>query len=151
MVEEKFNKQNGRVYARSSYEAKDRVLQVQRGHHLSYVMVWWGVSWKGVTSIHFCEPGVKTMAKVYEETVLDPTVKPLSDTLCEGDNWIFQQDSALVHKSKRAQTWLENNVPNFIRHEDWPSGTPTTTHWTTICGANSKILLTLLQLFGKNI
>ncbi len=77
-----------------------------------------------MTSIHFCEPGVKTTAKVYEETILDPVVKSLSDTLFERDNWISQQDSAPTHKLKRAQKWLENNIPNFIRHEDWPSGSP---------------------------
>ncbi len=52
-------------------------------------MVWSEVSWKGVTSIHFCEPGVKTTAKVHEETVLDFVVKP-TDTLFEGEDWIFQ-------------------------------------------------------------
>lgn len=39
-VEEFFNKQNNRVYVKSSFEVKDKVPRVQRGHHPSYVMVW---------------------------------------------------------------------------------------------------------------
>jgi hypothetical protein len=29
-------------------------------------------------------------------------------------SWIFQQDSAPVHKAKTKQQWLENHVPEFI-------------------------------------
>lgn len=83
-VEEKYNKQNDRVYARTSYEAKDKVPRVQRGHHPASVMVWWGVSWQGVTPIHFCESGVKISAKVYQQNCLEPVVKPLNQTLFNG-------------------------------------------------------------------
>ncbi len=48
----------------SSYEAKEKVTLVQRGHHPRSVMVWKGVSWNGVAPIHFCDARVKTMAKV---------------------------------------------------------------------------------------
>lgn len=123
-VEEKYNKQNDRVYARSSLEAREKVSRVQRGHHPAQVMVWWGVSWHGVTQIHFCEKGVKTGARVYQNSVLNPLVKPLSDTLFEGIDWVFQQDSAPGHKAKTTQEWLENNVPNFIKASDWPSASP---------------------------
>lgn len=123
-IEEKFNKQNDRVYARTSYEAKDKVPRVQRGHHPTSVMVWWGVSYHGVTPIHFCETGVKTSAKVYQEGVLEKVVKPLSDDLFDGIDWVFQQDSAPAHKAKTTQAWLQNNVPCFIAHQDWPSGSP---------------------------
>lgn len=123
-IEEKFNKQNDRIYARSSNEAKQKVPVVQRGHHPSSIMVWWGVSWHGVTPIHFCETGVKTSAKVYENTVLEHVVKPLNNTLFNGVEWIFQQDSAPAHKAKSTQKWLQDNIPGFIAASDWPSGSP---------------------------
>lgn len=123
-VEEVFNKQNDKVYARTSEEAKTIVPRVQRGHHPTSVMVWWGVSHKGVTSLHFCEKGVKTGAKVYQQDVLEGVVKPLTITLFEGKHWVFQQDSAPAHKAKTTQEWLRLNIPGFIRAEDWPSGSP---------------------------
>ncbi len=54
-----------------------KVLWVQTGHCLSSVMVLWGISWNGVTPIHFSDPAMRRMAKVYVETVLEPVVQPL--------------------------------------------------------------------------
>lgn len=42
---------------------------IVRGHSSS-VMVWLGVSCRGVTELHFGEKGVKTVAKVYQELYL---------------------------------------------------------------------------------
>lgn len=123
-IEEHFNKQNDRVYAHSSKEASQVVERVQRGHHPASVMVWWGVSYHGVTKLHFCEKGVKTSAKVYQETILNDVVKPLSDTLFLNIPWTFQQDSAPDHKARTTQTWLADNVPDFIKADDWPSSSP---------------------------
>lgn len=123
-IEEHYNKQNDRVYAHSSKEASEVVAKVQRGHHPAYVMVWWGVSYQGVTKLHFCEKGVKTSAKVYQDTVLEAVVKPLNNTLFKNEVWTFQQDSAPGHKARTTQIWLEQNVPDFIKADDWPSASP---------------------------
>lgn len=123
-VEEKLNKQNDRVYATSSKEAAKAAKKVERGHHPSSVMVWWGVSWEGVTTLHFCDQGVKMKAKTYQEDVLENVVLPLNDTLFAGKHWIFQQDSAPAHKAKSTQAWLRKNLPEFITAEQWPSGSP---------------------------
>lgn len=123
-VEESFNKQNDRVYARSSREASELIPRVERGHHPASVMVWWGVSYDGVTDLHFCEKGVKTSAKVYQTTVLEDVVKPLNQTMFANKPWTFQQDSAPAHKAKTTQQWLKNNVPDFISPDDWPAGSP---------------------------
>lgn len=123
-VEESFNKQNDRVYAASSRHAAELVPRVQRGHHPASVMVWWGVAYDGVTELHFCEKGVKTSAKVYQNDVLDNVVKPLNSTLFANKPWVFQQDSAPAHKAKTTQEWLKNNVPGFISTDQWPSGSP---------------------------
>src|SRR5258705_10820703 len=120
-VEESFNRQNDKVYARNSKDAKRVVKKIQRAHHPAYVMVWWGVSYDGVTKLHFCEKGVKTNGKIYRKTILEPIVKPLNETMFNGDFWSFQQDSAPAHKANATQEWLNVNLPDFIAHADWPS------------------------------
>ena len=45
------------------------VTRIQKDRHPASVMVWWGVSYDATTKLHFCEKGVKTSAKVYENTV----------------------------------------------------------------------------------
>ena len=59
--EEQYNRQNNKIYAQTSCEVKENIPRVQRGHHPSYVMVWWGVSHQGLTTLRFCEKGVKLM------------------------------------------------------------------------------------------
>lgn len=123
-VEEKFNRQNNKVYAKSAKEVPSRFRNVQRGHHPANLMVWWGVSYQGVTALHFCEPGVKIRAKNYQNDILEAVVKPLSTTLFKNREWVFQQDSAPSHKAKTTQKWLQDNVPNFISTEEWPASSP---------------------------
>lgn len=123
-VEEKFNRQNDRVYAHSSQEATEIIPKVERGHHPASVMVWWGVSYEGVTKLHFCEQGVKTRAINYQSDILEKVVKPLNNTVFFGKQWIFQQDSAPAHKAKSTQRWLDVNLTDFIASEDWPPASP---------------------------
>ncbi len=40
---------------------------------------------RSVVECHYCTPGVKMTAKIDEETVLEPVVKPLNDTLFRGN------------------------------------------------------------------
>ena len=122
-IEEKFNRQNDRVYAHNCYEAKENAPRVQRRHHPTSVMVWWGVSYHGVTDIHFCEAGVKTNASVYEK-MLEDVVEPLSESLFAGKPWCFQQDSAPAHKAKIIQQWLAAHIPDFTTVDKWASGSP---------------------------
>ena len=65
--------------------------------------------------------GIKTSAQVYQDTILEKVVKPLNNTMFNNQVWSFQQDSAPVHKARSTQSWLEVNVSDFIRAEDWPS------------------------------
>ena len=43
-----------------------------------------GLSHQGVTPLHFCEKGVKTGARVYQDDVLQEIVKPLNTNLLSG-------------------------------------------------------------------
>jgi inhibitor of nuclear factor kappa-B kinase subunit alpha len=56
--------------------------------------------------------------------VLQGIVKYLSTTLFSGQEWVFQQDSAPVHKAKMTQEWLRRNVMAFFSAENWPSCSP---------------------------
>ncbi|KPJ20472.1 Transposable element Tc3 transposase [Papilio machaon] len=111
-VEESYNKQNDKVYAHSSEEASNSL------------MVWLGVSYWGLTEVHFCEKGVKTNAVVYQNTVLTNLAEPVSHTMFNNRHWVFQQDSAPAHRAKSIQDWLAAREIDFIRHEDWPSSSP---------------------------
>jgi hypothetical protein len=46
-IEEQYNRQNDEIYAHTSHELKEKVPRVQRGHHPSCVMVWWGCPVRG--------------------------------------------------------------------------------------------------------
>uniref|UniRef100_A0A2H1W6Q6 SFRICE_014692 n=1 Tax=Spodoptera frugiperda TaxID=7108 RepID=A0A2H1W6Q6_SPOFR len=109
----------------SSKEASQLIDRVQRGHYPTSVMVWWGVSYEGVTEPYFCE-------KVYQDTILEKVVKPLNITMFNNQVWSFQQDSAPGHKARSTQSWLEGNVSDFIRAEDWLSSSPILIHWIMI-------------------
>ncbi len=75
-IEEKFNCQNDHVYAKSYYEAKDKIPRVQCGHHPPLVMVWWGVSYySSATQIHFCNAKIKTNGAVYQVVLNDVSLE----------------------------------------------------------------------------
>ena len=58
-----------------------------------------GVSHQEVTPLNFCDKGVKTGVRVYQEDVLQGVLKPLNTTLFYDQKWVFQQDSAPAHKA----------------------------------------------------
>ena len=114
-IEEQYNRQNDKIYAQTTREAKEKVPRVQRGHYPSgHGLV--GVSHQRVTHL-FCEKGVKTGARVYQVDVLHGFMKPLNTTLFSGQKWVFQQDSAPAHKAKTTQEWLRRHVPAYIGSE----------------------------------
>ncbi len=133
-IEEKFNLQNDRVYARNCYEAKEKAPRVQRAHHPPSVMVWWGVSYFGATEINFCESGVKTNGAVYRKMLQD-VVEPLSDTLFKGvGDWCFQQDSAPPTKLKQRRNGAKIFCPISSQRNNGVQGARTLTPWITDFG-----------------
>jgi hypothetical protein len=56
--------------------------------------------------------------------VLQGVVKPLKTTIFNGHKWVFQQNSAHIHKAKTTQEWLRRNLLAFISAENWLSGSP---------------------------
>jgi hypothetical protein len=51
-------------------------------------------------------------------------VKPLNTTLFNGQERVFQQDSASAHKANTTQEWLRRNLLAFLSAQNWPSGSP---------------------------
>ncbi len=123
-IEDSFNCQNDRLYAKNPREAHEKAPRIQRCHHPTSVMVWWGVSYNGTTKLHFCEKGVKTSAKIYQDTVSEPILRYMGNTLFRNEQWNFQKDWAPGHKAKSTQQRLQRNVPDLISSVDWPSSSP---------------------------
>ena len=115
-TEEQYNHQNDRNYAQTSHEVKKKVPRVQRGHHTSYIIVWWGVSYQGVTPLHFCEKGVKTGAQAYQEEVLEGIVKPLNSTLFNGQNGYSSRTQLLPTRPR----WLRSGCGGMFQHLSVP-------------------------------
>ena len=88
---------------------------------------------------HFMPPhtfkvGLKVNTKVYLD-VLKSVVIPWCNQVASGRPWVWQQDSALAHKSKETQAWLQKECYNFVPFSHWPhSPPPTWTRWTTSLG-----------------
>lgn len=82
-------------------EASQLILSVRKSHYPPSVMVWWALSYDGVTKINFYEKGV-------------PSWKPLwslsSNQIFANKPWTFQQDSAPAHKQKRLNC---GSIPTF--------------------------------------
>ena len=66
----------------------------------------WGVSYNATTKLHFCEKGVKTSAKAYKNTVLEPVMKFFNNTLFSNEHWSFKQDLALTAGQTLSKVWL---------------------------------------------
>jgi inhibitor of nuclear factor kappa-B kinase subunit alpha len=84
-------------------------------------MVWLGASAKGLTKLIIFENGTVN-TDVYIDQVL-PIAKKFGDTYL-GNDWIFQQDGASCHTSKRSIEWIEANIPRYIPKTRWPANSP---------------------------
>ena len=86
------NKQNDGVYAWSSKEAHKLVTGIDRGHY----PVWWGVSYDGITSLHFCEKGVKIETRNYQQDILRNVEEPLNQIYSKIDHDIQTELCTLI-------------------------------------------------------
>ena len=56
--------------------------------------------------------------------VLQTVVKPWLDAQYPEGNYVFQQDSAPSHKSKKTQAWCKDNLADFWSWTIWPPSSP---------------------------
>ena len=108
------------------------------------VMVFGVVSSEGnIMPPHVFEVGLKANTKVYLD-VLKSVVIPWCNQVAGGRPWVWQQDSAPAHKSKKTQVWLQKECYDFVPFSHWPPPPPTWTCWTTSFGHTSRTSLTWL-------
>ena len=86
------------------------------------VMVFGVVSSEGhIVPPHIFESGLKVNTKVSLD-VLKSEVILWCIQVAGGRPWVWQQDSAPAHKSKKTQAWLQKKCYNFVpfSHPPWP-------------------------------
>jgi inhibitor of nuclear factor kappa-B kinase subunit alpha len=124
VLQESYNAQNKRVYARTSEDIPQNLRTVQRYQNSSAVMVWGAISHKGKLPLIFIDKDVKINQDVYRSEILETHLKPEASRLYPKRDWIFQQDSAPAHRAIANQVWCERNCPKFIPTKEWPASSP---------------------------
>ena len=90
----------------------------------STVMVFGVVSCEGHIMLpHIFEVGLKVNTKVYLD-VLKSVMIPWCNQVAGGRPWVWQQDSAPVHKSKEIQAWLQKECYDFVPFSHWHPSSP---------------------------
>ena len=131
-IEEIFNRQIDWVYAPSSLETHDKDLGGPSSC-FSYGFV--RVSYDTTTKLYFCEKGVKTSAKIYENTMLETVVKLFNNTLFSNEHWSFKQDLAPAYKANSTKVWLRGIFKTPLLRVIGPSAALTSTQWTPRVGS----------------
>ena len=122
-VESSFNRQNDRVLAKSSADIPDSTRSVFRRQKPSSVMVWAVISKTWKSPIIFVPQGVKVNTNVYIDTILTPALQAAKKHF-KDKPFIFQQDGAPSHTSKKTQKWCQDHFPGFWSKEVWPPSSP---------------------------
>ena len=118
--------QNDRVYAPSN--AKKRDIAAERllrclPTFSSSLIVSVAVAKLGCTEMFFVEPGMKVYGRYYRNVLLKNQMLPVMRRIA-GDMYVFQQDSALVHRARKTVQQLQQETPQFISPNLWPPNSP---------------------------
>ncbi|KAI6658330.1 hypothetical protein LOD99_11090 [Oopsacas minuta] len=68
--------------------------------------------------------GVKVNSTEYKDRILEPVVKDLGACMFNKNRFLFQQDGAPAHTARTTQTWLSENIPDFITKDEWQPSSP---------------------------
>lgn len=106
-------------------EVPDSIKHVFKTKHPASVMVFGLVASDGKKMPPvFIPNGVKINSDEYIR-ILESHVKPWIISNYSPDvKVVFQQDGAPAHTSKKTQSWLSKNMPNFWSKELWPPNSP---------------------------
>ena len=72
---------------------------------------------------HIFEVGLKVNTKVYLD-VRKSVVIPWCNQVAGGRPWMWLQDSALAHKSKETQAWLQKECYDLVPFSHWLPSSP---------------------------
>lgn len=117
------NSQNNRVWAAGKKgDINPERLLVQRAKFSAHVMVSAGVCFNGKGRLHFIDEKAKINAEYYVNNLLPKLFDDCNALLPNG--FIFQQDGAPAHASRKAQDWIRERNPAFIKKDEWPPNSP---------------------------
>ena len=100
------------------------------------VMIWGAMGVNGLSNLHIVPTGQTVDSNYYIENILKKELKPaLNRTRLTGKInsrrmvpypglAVFMQDGATPHTAAATQTWCDENLPNFIRKDEWPGNSP---------------------------
>ena len=95
------------------------------------VMVWGSMSARGVGKLHFIDGIVNT--NKYLEILKKSLLPTMADALQNNNNFVFQQDGAACHTSRKSLKWLsDHNVPLLEWVTNSPDLSPIETLWHTM-------------------
>jgi transposase len=118
------NRQNDRVYGKRKRDIPVKRLYHQTSRFTKKVMVSAGVSWRGKTRIHFIDTAKTKVNSESYIRLLDRGLLTDCRRLYPANDYIFQQDGATSHTSRRTQQHMEDVVPAFIKKDEWPPQSP---------------------------
>ena len=100
------------------------VPKVMKTKFPSMVMVFGVISSDGhVMPPHIFEMGLMVDTEIYLQ-VMETVVLPWIKQVAHNRPWVWQQDSAPCHVSKRSLAWLEEHCYDFITKNKWPPSSP---------------------------
>ena len=109
------------IWIATNYRDEPRVMKIK---FPVTVMVFGVVSSEGyIMPPDIFEDGLKVNTKVYLD-VLKGVVIPWCNQVAGGRPWVWQQHSALAHKSKETQAWLQKECYDFVPSSHWPPPPP---------------------------
>jgi hypothetical protein len=119
-VDQVYNRRNDRIIV----DKGEPATPVQKTKHPASVMMLGVIASDGKRAppIFFPE-GIKVNTEAYLALLKSKVLPWLKRNYPDG-NYIWQQDGAPAHTSKKSQEWLETNMPNFLNKTAWPPSSP---------------------------
>ncbi len=124
------------LFRLSETNRKTRVQYLSRGQkrseaevftkssHSKSVMVLIGISARGCTQVRFVKPGAKINSDYYIKKILTPFLRRDIPKLYPNGDYLFHQDSAPSHASKKTLKFLRDNRIPFITPSEWMPNSP---------------------------
>ena len=120
LVDQAYNRRNDRQIVSMG----DSSIPVSRTKHPASIMLLGIVASNGKKAPPiFIPDGEKVNSELYISILAKKVLPWLKKTFPAG-NYVFQQDSAPAHASKKTQEWLRMNVAEFWEKNVWPSNSP---------------------------
>lgn len=107
----------------SRQQTKKDASVISKPSHPKGVMVFMGMSYNGLTQPIFVNPGAKINSEYYINECIKPLISNVKDLYPHG-NWIFHQDSAPAHTSKKTISFLRSQNVTFVEPSQWTPNSP---------------------------